>query len=415
VRVGLIGLTTSRGPRAVGDEATKGLRFTQGDAELARFVHQLRDSAHVDVVVVLSELELANNMRLAEHCAGVDVILSADMHERTTRPIVTSTGTVIVEEGQDGTVVGELTLEVRDGRVASWQFTSHDVTDGLPEDPTITRLVTEARRPFVSGPGFRGDQVNPLNGSPLGKPIDEIVGYAAVPLHRAGYAGSAVPAALEGSSHDFLTDAFRTVTGADIAAVRGFRFGTHVLPGPIHREDLYHFLPIGAQIGVAHGVLGADLRRQIEMSLHGTFDPDPRQWTGGWLFGFSGVTFDVDVSRPFGERASRIRVGGEPLDTLGGRRYTVAGLWFASEPATVNNCGACASSNAGVRVLRTDDGRALDAIEVVVRYLAGLGDSTARPATGRVRSLTPLPESPYGFPMLQPFARARANLEAPSR
>ena len=38
------------------------------------------------------------------------------------------------------------------------------------------------------------------------------------------------------------------MTGTDIGAIRDFRYGTHVAPGPTTMEDLYHFVPIGPQI-----------------------------------------------------------------------------------------------------------------------------------------------------------------------
>jgi 2',3'-cyclic-nucleotide 2'-phosphodiesterase (5'-nucleotidase family) len=404
VRVGIIGVTTERGPRAVGTEATQAFDFTRGEDEVGPIVRALRDSGRVDVVVVASELELAKNVMLGERVGGIDVILSADMHERTTRPIVTRRGTVIVEEGQDGTVLGELTLRVARGRVQSWTFRQHVVDGHVAEDPEIARLVALARAPFIRGAAFDPGQRNPINGARLGRPIDEVVGTTTVALHRASPTGSAMPASIEGTSHDLLADAFRHATGADIGAVRGFRFGTQVAPGPITVADLYHFLPIGAQIGRAHPVGGAELRLQIESSLRGVFDPDPRLWTGGWLFGFSGITFDVDVRRPFGSRASNVRVNGAPLDTSGTTAYAIAGLWFGSEPGSVNNCGACMRPGATVEVLRDENGEPLDAVEVVARYLRHHGP--VGPHEPRVRLHHPLPRGPYGFDVLQPLPLA---------
>ena len=70
VRVGIIGITTTRGPRALGRESTRGLTFTPGDAELTTIVARLRERESVDLVVVASELELANNVRIAEATRG---------------------------------------------------------------------------------------------------------------------------------------------------------------------------------------------------------------------------------------------------------------------------------------------------------------------------------------------------------
>jgi 2',3'-cyclic-nucleotide 2'-phosphodiesterase (5'-nucleotidase family) len=366
----------------------------------------LRNTLKVDVIVVASELELANNIVLAERTPGIDVILSGDMHELTTQPIVASTGTIIVEEGQDGGAVGELTLTVREGRVRHWAWTSHAVTDSIAEHPAVAARVTAVRAAFLAGPRLDVTLRNPVTGAALGAPIDEVVGYTAVPLHRSNPATAALPAVLEGSSHDFLTDAFRVMTGADIGLIRGFRFGTHVRPGPITRADLYHYLPVGAQVARVDGVSGTVILRQLEASLGGALDADPGRWTGGWFVGTSGLEIEVEPYRPTGERVRSVRVNGAPLDTTGARRYSVAGLWFASEPRAVSNCGPCVARGAAPRTFGDEP---TDAVEVVARYLASRPDSVASPVLGRVRLLRPLPAPKHGFPVLQPLGGVAAG------
>ena len=415
VRVAIIGVTTTRGPRALGTASTRGFTFSAGDSHLSKLVARVRDRERADVVVVASELELANNVRIAEETPGIDVILSADMHELTREPIVASTGTLIVEEGQDGAAVGELTLTVRDGRVASRRWRLHEITDRVPEDPRVARAVAAARRPFLAGGAFDRQLRNPINDAPLSAPIDQVVGYTTVPLHRANPATHGLPAVLEGSSHDLLSDAMRAATGADVALIRGFRFGTHVRPGPVTREDLYHYLPIGAQVAVAGGVPGRVLWQQLESSLDGALDSDPRRWTGGWFVGTSGLAVEVDPYRPSGARLRSVRVNGVPLDTTGARRYSVAGLWFSSEPAAVSNCAVCVSAGEGVRLVEAPGGTVVDAVEIVAGYLASLPDSTASPVVGRVRLVRPLPPHLYRFDEIQPLRGASEPAALPGR
>ena len=403
VRVGIIGITTTRGPRALGTESTRGFTFTSGEADLGPLITRLRAERSVDVIVVASELELANNLRIAESIAGIDVMLSADMHETTREPIIASTGTVIVEEGQDGVVVGELTLRVEKGKLASWNWALHEISDTIPDDPKTARVVEAIRKPLLAN-GWRAGRapVNPINDVPLAGPIDQVVGYTTVALHRSLPATATLPAVIEGSSHDFLADAFRAAAEADVALIRGFRFGTHVRPGSITREALYHFLPIGGQVAVVDRVPGRVIWRQLESSLQGAIDPDPRQWTGGWLAGVSGMTMDVDPYAHAGARIRNLRVNGVPIDTVAGQ-YSVAGLWFASEPNAVSNCAPCVANGSRVRLMSGRDGARQDAVEVVATYLAGQRDSTVSPEIGRVRLLKPLPPSPYRFSEIQPL------------
>ena len=403
LRVGILGLTTRRGPQVVGTAVTKGFRFTGGDAEVPTYIRILRDRLKVDVVVMLSEQELANNIRLAEANPGIDVILSSDMHEVTRKPIVASTGTVIVEEGQDGTRLGELTLKVGNGKVLSWNWTSHAIDDRLVENKRVAARVAAVRKSFVTGPDFR-QHLNPFNGTRLARPIDTVVGYTKVALHRSNFSHEDMPAVIEGSSHDFLADAFREQAKADIGAIRGFRYGTHVRSGPIRMEDLYHFVAIGPMI--ARGTIrGQQLKNQIENAAHGSFSTNVAEWTGGWLFNFSGVTMDFDAYAPRGSRASEIRVrrqgssAWEPLDLKA--TYSYASYYYAGDPKLINIVPA-----ADISVLKDEQGNALDGVEVVVRYLQSLPGTTVNTGLNRIRLAKPLPMAQFGNPEIQPLRGA---------
>jgi sulfur-oxidizing protein SoxB len=405
LKVGILGLTTDRGLPAVGRTVTRGLAFSRGEPELGELIPILRNVEKVDLLVVASELGLANNVRLAERYPGINVILSSDMHEETRQPVVTQTGTVVVEEGQDGTMLGELNLEIRNGRLESWHWTAHTISDAIPEDSAIADAVKQVRKSFVSGPDFV-EHVNPFSGARLTRPIDAVVGKTKIALNRAGFSGSELPAVIEGSAHDLLTDAFRAVSKADVAAMRGFRYGTHIRPGPIKLEDLYHFIPIGPEIGVVR-IQGRWLKRQLENSAEGALDPNPANWTGGWLFGYSGVTVDLDPYRASGFRVSNIRVSGKPLDPEA--VYSYAGYWYADDPDDINGCECPKVPGTFIRLVRGETGEILDATDVVARYLESLPDKTADPQLHRIRLLRPLPKSLYGFPEMQPLRGAKPN------
>lgn len=410
VKIGILGLTTDRGPQVVGRAVTRGFYFLKNgaevDAEVAAQVKHLREVERVDLLVVASEMGLANNIRIAEAIPGIDVVLSSDMHEETTSPVVTRHGTLVIEEGQDGTMLGKLRLLVQDGRVKSWNFNAYRITDDNPEDAAVAAMVTEARKSFVSGPDFVA-HINPFNGSKLVRPIDTVVGATAIPLHRSNFSHEPMPAVIEGSSHDFLTDAYRHMTGADIGAIRGFRYGTHVPVGPIRYEDLFHFLPIGPQIARGN-ITGTQLKNQIEGAADGSLNPDVAKWTGGWLFNFSNVAMDIDPYQTAGNRASNIRVAGAALDPAA--TYSYASYWYAADPGLINVLPA-----ANICVLKDVDGATdcvpvgtalgtpIDATEVVARYLETLPERTANPALHRIRLLQPLPAPRYFFPEVQPL------------
>ena len=430
LKVGILGFTTDRGPQVVGSAVTEGLCFlssnpdstaipdvSEVEAELRAQVAKLRNEEKVDILIMISELGLANNSLLAERNDGIDFIFSSDMHEETLEPAVVTTPngghTVVVEVGQDGTLMGAMEIEFdrrKGGSIKEWEWEAWTVHESWPEDPAVAAKIAEVRAPFVSGTFQHDTHVNPFNGSVLNTPIDTGIGTTAVGLHRSNFSHEDLPGLIEGTSHDFLTDAYRTVAGTDIGAIRGFRYGTHVAPGVVKLEDIYHYMPIGAQI--ARGdIRGQGLKNQIENPADGSMNPDPRRWGGGWLFGFSGVTFDLDPYLTRGNRASNVQVGGVPLDLAA--TYSYASYWYATDPTLINRVPA---NNIEIAV-RGTDGKALfvpladrgmypamDGTEIVWEYLRDhLGGhiGEADLVTHRVNLLRPLPAPIFGNPEVQ--------------
>jgi len=403
VKVGILGFTTDRGPQVVGLGVTKGVYFSKGDTELKEFVSTLREREKVALVVMISELGISNNIRLAEQTPGVDVVLSSDMHEITRAPVVTSNGTLVTEVGQDGQVIGELNLTVEGGRIANWKWTLHHIDDRIRPNAGIARLIADIRKPFLAGPQFK-PHINPFNGAKLLTPIDTVVGGTTVALHRMNFADHTPAAVIEGTSHIFLTDAFRHESGADIAAIRGFRYGTVVRPGPITLEDLYYFIPIGPMI--AKGTIkGQQLKNQIENSIDGSLNPNVAKWTGGWLFNYSGVRAEIDPYAKAGDRAKTILVADraaklwKPLDPEAD--YTYASYYYTRDPDLIN---AMPAKN--ISIVKNANGDDLDAVEAVIKYLAHLPRRMTTPEPGRLKLLRPIPAASFGSPEIQPWRGA---------
>lgn len=477
VRVGILGMTTARAIAAVGTSVTRNYRFTDAKTEVPCLVDRLRNVEGADVVVMISELEMSRDIQIAETLAPApDVILNSDMHERTVEPIeaVNPDGhkTLIVEEGQDGTVVGKLKLEVRRGTITDWKFRQRVVTDDIKEDKAIAYKVAQARKPYVTGSFVPGQTVTiGGNTTQLMRPVDEVVATTTVGLHRSNFVDEDMPGVVEGTSHDLIADAMAAIGQSQSASIRGFRYGTHVPPGgAITMEDIYHYIPIAAKLGRTDKACGADLKFAIENSIGGTFHPDPGQWTGGWMFGYSGLSYDVDGCdgfmgatpvnpapltfadryRPWStNRGSNIQVNGNPVDVLeiydnrstsptfqkclasdGNNTphdgYTVTGYWYADDPTTINNCNPCRGrtvqvvmndgsivqvAGPGAPATLPDSLEVMDITEAVVKYLRENLNGMVTDANLPIHRLTVkrLPTiNPYGFKQIQPLKGASA-------
>lgn len=395
VKIGFLGFTSERGPMVVGPSVIDGLDFSNGDAEFKKYVKELRPQ--VDLLVVLSELGLAKNIALSKAQPGVDFVFSSDMHEETPKEIVLENGTVLVEEGQDGTRVGEMSVTLRDHKIVGYKFTFHIVDEKIKPDAEIAALVEKVRAPFVDEESAK-KYVNPFSKRHLTGAIDAVIGKTDVDLHRSNFSDSVMPAVVEGSSHDFITDVFRIQSGADIGVLRGFRYGTHIKVGDILREDVYHYIPIGPFLAEGE-MTGQTIKNVIEKSAHGSLSGDESEWTGGWLFAWSGLHYDLTPNAKKGERATDITI----LDKKTGaylplnleKVYTVAGYNYSEEPNHINKV-ACKV----VKRAKNDKGEAIDAIGAIEDYLKV---QHANPKLNRITITAPLSKPNYGNREIQPL------------
>ncbi len=399
IKVGVIGMTAERGILAV-PGANDGFILTKAQDELPGLVDELRPQ--VDVMILLSELGLAKNSLLAEQFPQFDLVFSSDMHEEVPNPIVIGNkGIIVTEMGHDGTGMIRLELELENNKITNNDYTWIDINTDIAPDKEVAKAIEEISSEFDAGSSFTS-HTNPLSGYELTTPADTVVGVNYSRLYRYDFTDDPMPGVIEGASHDFLTDAFREQAGSDFAMIVGFRYGTHVPPGPITLRDLYHYLPAGAQI--AEGtVSGQQIKNVLENNIDGALNKDPFKWTGGWLFGYSGLKFDVDLTVPKGSRAQNVvilrQASGlwEPLDPA--QSYSVAGFWFPLRPQRIG----VFPDIPDVTLLTQTDGSAKDATAVVVDYLETTG---INPETGRIRLLTPLPEPVFGNPEVQPLRGA---------
>ncbi len=386
VKIGILGCTTSRGPQVVGSWVTQGLAFTDCSREIPKFAEELRTLQGAKFVVLISEIEIGRNIQIMKSLSAnqhVDLVLNSDMHEEALQPIRvvnpgTSKETLIIESGMDGTLVGEVILTVKDGQVTAIDHKAHLIDDSLKEDKDVAEKVAKVRKPYNEG----FDKTIPCTSSSpywnpfteatcLNGPLSEVVGNTHVGLHRGNYSHEGMPAAVEGSSHDFIADAIRWWSKADLATVRGFRYGTHVKPGPITRNDLFHFVPIGPRVGKASRVVPNQIRNQIDNSSLAVFSSDPNNpvtplprynndygkpgtavygtspgagmtaygtagnslgWGGGWLFAYSAEGFHMDFAPYFQTNWQSVR-SGAPVPPAGSTTIP-SGIYLDIDPAT---------------------------------------------------------------------------------
>jgi 5'-nucleotidase len=253
----------------------------------------------VKVVVALTHLSMAEDKEVAR-CADVDVIIGG--HEHT-----------LLESHAGGAPIFKMTADARElGRIdlnispTTGELESID-WKVIPVDST-TKEATEFAAVYRKYAGLLAE---------LGKPI----GRTTVALD----ARSAENRTRETNVGNFIADAFRRSTGADVGLMNGgsVRADTLIGPGRLTQRDLLSILPFKNKL-VKIEVTGATLRAALEHGVaRSAEDAEPGRFPQ-----VSGVQFTFDASRKPGERIVELKVNGLPLDDT--KRYSLTTTTFVA-------------------------------------------------------------------------------------
>lgn len=314
VKVGFIGISSDIVPHMYAPLAT-GFAFVQGEENYKNLINahaaNLR-SQGAKIVVVMSELGIQKDYRLAQIIDGgaVNVFFSAHTHEATFEPLGSASGAWVVEAGNDGYVGRMDFLVTVGGKIVKKNWKLLPVGLETPEDAPMLALVNQARAPFLAA------SVNmqvPLNGvtQTLSQPINTVVGFSQGAIDRRS--------ALESSFNNSVTDILKIKGNTQLAMTPGFRFDS-VIPTPgtiledntvadgkIDLEDVYRFFPVPYSISTGQ-VTGQRVREIIEEILKTVYSPNVFRQTGGWSDGFSGLSVNLNLNQPDGQKASEIRL-----------------------------------------------------------------------------------------------------------
>ncbi|HYO91056.1 MAG TPA: 5'-nucleotidase, partial [Pyrinomonadaceae bacterium] len=154
--------------------------------------------------------------------------------------------------------------------------------------------------------------------------LAERVGHTDVQLD----AGSEANRTRETNVGNFVADAFRQVTGADVALINGgsIRADSIISPGELTKRDVLAIFPFANPV-VKLEVTGATLRAALE---HGV-SSGPEETEPGRFPQVSGINFTFDPTRPAGSRLTEVTVNGQPLDNK--KTYALATSTFLAVDA----------------------------------------------------------------------------------
>jgi 5'-nucleotidase len=252
-------------------------------AAAARVVPKIH-AAGAQVVVALTHLSMAEDKQLAR-CSGVDVIIGG--HEHTLLESLAGHAPIF-KMTAEARELGRIDLNINraTGKLESIDWKVIPVTKDTAEDSS-----------FVA--------INEKYGELL-RSLEQPVGRTDVRLEMK----SEDVRTRETNVGDFIADAFREATGADVALVNGgsIRTDTEIAPGILTRRNVLSMLPFNNKV-VKIQVTGAVLRRALEHGV-GSIGVETQP---GRFPQVSGIRFTYDASRESGHRVSNVLIDGQPL------------------------------------------------------------------------------------------------------
>jgi 5'-nucleotidase len=290
VRVGIFGIvlpetktTSNPGPDVEFREA----------CETARAIVPQMQAAGVHAIVALTHLSMREDKQLARCAPGIDVIIGG--HEHTLLQS-SSAGTPIFKMTADARELGRIDLNInsKTGRVESLDWEIIPVGDRIAEDKEFAAVTAKYGAKLLE--------------------LAARVGSTSVALD----ARSATNRTEETNIADFIADAFRKATGADVALVNGgsIRADTVISAGELTLRDVLSILPFGNNLSKIE-VTGETLLQALE---HGVSRSGPGAEPGRFAQ-VSGLRYSFDASLLPGVRIRDVTVGGQPLDPK--RTYTL--------------------------------------------------------------------------------------------
>ena len=290
IKIGVFGLTTPETRYTSAPKNTETINFLNPVDKAREMIKVLRPQCDILIAVVhmgLEEHSEFTSKRIAAETEGIDIMI--DGHSHTELPEGLTVGeTLIVQTGSYSHYLGQVKIDLRDGKIISKKaklLNAAELAEIAPiPDKKISKLnnrLEERNKRFL--------------GVILTESNRELSGEREFVRRQETEIG------------DLCADAFRWKTNSDIAIFNGGGIRTGLPSGKITRGDILAIMPFGNFIQKVE-VSGKTVRAMLEHSVLAY----PEEF-GGFL-SVSGMQFSFDPSQPAGQRVQDIFIGNEILD-----------------------------------------------------------------------------------------------------
>ena len=383
----------------------------------------------IDKIVLVTHLQLDNDLALARQVTGVDVIVGGDSHSllgnfnplglnsqgRYPSRTADAAGSpvCVVQAWQNSAIVGELSVEFdADGNVTSCGGTPHlllgDTFERRPsEDADREELEGEARDAVIAAieeiPELSivtpdadaqavldsfAEEIAELELAVIATVSEDLCLERIPGQGRSAICDVADTAVMGGDIQQLVTEAFRVRSfESDISIQNSGGVRVDIAQGDLTIADAYELLPFSNTI-VNLEMTGAEIHATLEEAIDFAIDPDGS--SGAYPYA-AGLTFDVDLNAAVGERATNLQIRGN-----GETEFAAIDL-EASYTVATNSFVASGGDAYATFEAVTADGRATDTF---LNYAQTFIDYVAQDAGG---TLAKLPESEYSTQSFVPL------------
>ncbi len=300
-RVAIIGqsfpYTTISNPQRFIPDWTFGIRAE----ELQTLINHIRVNEKIGIIILLSHNGSDLDVALARKVNGIDFILGGHTHDILYKERIIG-NTVIINTGSVGKFVGCLDIDIKNNKVAKYQWRAIPVfANLLPAHPQMQQHIDTVRAPHE-------------------KALSEVLSTTDTLLYRRGN--------FNGTIDQLITDALHHYYDTDIALSPGFRWGPSIASGNITFEDIMNTTAISYPETFSRQMKGSDIKDTLEAIADNLYHEDPFYQQGGDMVRVSGINYTLHPQGTFGNRISDIRLdNGSLLNST--TDYTVSG-WATS-------------------------------------------------------------------------------------
>lgn len=315
VRVGILGLTTPGIPSWEDTPNYAGLRFEEPVSEARKWVAILRGQEHVDLVVIAMHMGVEEDLKtgelnpgqvpnenraiaIAKEVSGVDAIFMGHTHRDI--PSLYVNGVLLTQAFYQGRDLARVDFYLNrvNGRWHVYSTTARTIPadDKVEADPQILQLTAAYDR-----------ETQAWLSQPIGESDKELVAT------NARFQDTAIL--------DLIQRVQLEAGNADVSMAASFNPAARVSKGQVTVREIAGLYVYENTLAVIE-VTGKQLKEALEHSAHYFRSYEPGKSAAdlvdekveGYNFDIAqGVDYEIDISKPFGNRIQNLRFKGQPV------------------------------------------------------------------------------------------------------